>query len=248
MKELKPRGIRIDTWLCVMLGSSMAQIGWLLAGLAVTLHVFSDVDWSGFHTHRDGDVAIPALLAIATIAYGTHKSRLLVHAVKYGVLTTAIVKTIERDPVSDSPEFTVGFECVDAGGHTQTLCTNRQEKDVIVGERLNIISDEQNGTRFLEQDLPGGMTFEHVISLQRVPYRCFVRVLVIPALSALPLLGYLPEIRAFLQFLTTWLGYPVPYQMPMIAQAVWLLSNWKQFTVSELKGASACGPKPLPCE
>ena len=217
-----------------MLGSFLTQVGCLVIGIGISLHVFRDVAITEFQ-YRPGDVSIAALLAVALVVFGVHRSRVQLHALRHGAIMDARVTAVEMDRTGDTPEYLVAYEYLDHSGQRRSFSMNRRQKDVVVGDVLPMIVDEQRGVGFFERDLAGGVTFQQAMSAGHIPATLWTRVLLIPVLSLIPLSGFVLCVQTFLQSATALLGYPIFYWLPIIAQIVWLSLNSKHFTFKEFQ-------------
>jgi len=208
----------------------MAQIGWLVFGIAVSHAVFrNDPNLVSFGI---GDMPgwPVAFFAVVLIGIGMSKGRLYLSVLEAGTRMSARVLKIQQDNSGEDTEYKTSFECWDASGHSRVFQTRRGRRDLSVADTVSIVIDENRDLALLEQDLPGGLTFSNVFGPRPAPGKCFARVAIIPALSLSPLVGLSPQASVLLHRTTSLLGYPILAELPVIAQTVWLFTNQKHFT------------------
>jgi len=149
--------------------------------------------------------------------------------VENGTTATARLLKIEEDNSGDSTMYWMNFEYRDTNGRSGTIRIERRHRDLVVGQEVLLLIGQDRVAGLLERDLAGGMTFSNVSGVEPIRKMCIVRLLVIPALSAVYLLGILPQVASFYHQITAVIGYPIAYCWPVFAQAAWLFANNKHF-------------------
>jgi hypothetical protein len=214
-----------------MLGSLASQGGWLALGCGVVM-VLTEMRMP----------TIPVLLSLFLLARGAYKGLAILRLLQHGKISAAKVLKVQKDISGDTAQFNVVLETKRDSGESLTFQVSRIRDDLVVGDTIPMLLDEGNGIGIMEKDLPARLSFPNVFGQDRIPGKCLIRVLVVPVLSLSLLCGFIPKVSELASATPVIEGYPVLYACPVVIQVLWLISNAKYFTWSEINLAqySSC--------
>jgi hypothetical protein len=216
----------------MVMGSVTAQAGYILAGVAVLRCVFGHEPGAGFSEADLATIGSLAGLSLVLMAIGAAKGRRLKGLLESAEIVPARVLRIEEDSSRDHVRYRTLLEYEQPGSGTAAVEVMRNRNDLLVGQSLALLVS-QGGYFLPETDLPGGMALASVYGSEPLRNACWIRVLAVPALSVLPLLGLVPQASALLRKVTAEIGSPFAYQLTVAVQAVWLFANWRYFHATE---------------
>lgn len=171
------------------------------------------------------DANVATVIAVVTAAFvlgnvfSAHNS---VELLKTREIALAKLVNVARAN-SDSVSYDLSFVFVDSHCQGKRFTVRRKVHDLEVGEYVSVLLNSKLGLGCLEPDLPGGITFENVHGDERIAIECWIRILFIPVLSLIPLLGLIGPILAFVEQVVFTLNFPL-FWLPAMLQFIWYLS------------------------
>ncbi len=221
--------ISTTSLLTIVFGMVISQAGWLVAGAALLRVIYVD-KWHFIPEDQIASlnllVAISALLLGAGVAKGWAIARALE---KEKVVRGRLLK-VEEDSSGEDTQYRMTFTYANAAGSRQSILVERPRKDLVPGDEVLVLFDEQTGDGLLELDLPGGTTFANFQGTQPIAPKVFLRILAIPALALAPLFGLVPSVAVTLQHLADSTGTWLICGWSVVAQIVWMFANRRHFT------------------
>jgi len=215
--------------LILLFGSRLCQAAWIVGGLAILLLVFGNHPDTGYHRDRSDALRL-AVLAAALLAFGIARARTYLSVLQNGTIVSARVVSAQEDRgAGDETEYRVTFEYRDHSGAAHEIRLHRFSNDLIPGEHVPVMIGRNGGAAVMERDFPGGFTLANLYGFEAAPLMCIVRLLAIPALSLVPLIGLLPAVSTFVEQATAALGHPTLYWCTVAAQFLWFGTNAKRF-------------------
>ena len=224
----------------LMFGTTFSQVALLFFGLMVSAIVFFNHPNTGFESETAGKSPLPlAVMAIGLLVGSFFDGRKTVKIILGSEVVSARLCKIKPDNSGDSTEYHLTFEYADLDMTNKRFQATRDVDDLVVGQSVDVLLNRQLGLGLLEPNLPGGITFENLYGITPVSKECWFRILVIPLLSLLPLLGLIGSVSAFIQQQAV-IGGSFVYGLPMLLQAAWLFKNRRYFSPGK--------PVPIDCE
>ncbi len=154
----------------------------------------------------------------------------LVLSIESGKITSARVLKIEEDSSSEHTEYKIKLELEgEEDLHPKIVHMVRHRNDFVVGQNIRLLLGENKDQILFEEDLGGGMSFSNIVESGFAPMVPLMRVLTIPFLSFLPLIGLAPMVSVFFRDLAAQIDPSIAYGWAVLAQVLWLLINRRVF-------------------
>jgi hypothetical protein len=221
------------TWGCypfLFLGSSAKQFAFGLFGLIIICAVFRSHPDAGFSWTGMRSLVPVAVVAIGLLVGGVIETRNEIKILNGGETVSASLCKIMEDREPEDIEYNLFFEYTDVDGRNIRFQAVRDVNNLAIGQSFPFLINRELGIGLLEPNLPGGITFANVYGRLPIPIKCWIRILFIPLLTAIPLLGLIGSVSVFVQQATSVIGLPILYWWTIIMQLIWYYAYRRYFS------------------
>ena len=227
----------------LLLGRSLGQVSMAMFGIIVCCFVFRNHPLADFNL-----TGKYPLLPLEVFAVGLFASE-MINCAKYlrilngGNIVSAKICDIEIDSSGEDMKYTLFFEYAGELGERLSFQAVREVNDLQLNETVRVFLNQELGAGLLEPNLPGGLKFDHVYGMEPIPLKCWWRIMFVPLLTVVPLVGLSGPASNFIQQMAAKTGWPVIYYVTIIPQWVWCFFNRRYFSPGkpvELNAADEC--------
>jgi hypothetical protein len=208
----------------------ISQAGWLLAGIALLRVIYVD-KWHFISEDQIASLRLLAGISTLLLGAGVAKGWAIARALEKEKVVRGRLLKVEEDRSGEDTNYWMTFAYTNAAGSQQSLLVKRPRKDLVPGDEVPVLFDEQTGEGLLELDLPGGTKFANFQGTQPIDPKVFLRILAIPVLALAPLLGLVPSVAVTLQHLCAW---------SVVVQIIWMIANHQHFTFKATNIGRCC--------
>jgi hypothetical protein len=220
-------------WGCypfLFLGSSAKQFALGLFGLIIMCAVFRSHPNTGFSWTGMSSLLPVAFVAIGLLAGGVIEARKEIKILNGGEVVSVKLYKIIEDREPEDIEYYLFFEFTDVNGQNMRFQAVRDVNNLAIGQSFPFLINRELGIGLLEPNLPGGITFANVYGRVPIPIKCWIRILFVPLLTVIPLLGLIGSVSVFVQQATSAIGLPILYWWTIILQLIWYYANRRYFS------------------
>jgi hypothetical protein len=145
-------------------------------------------------------------------------------------MVSARLCKIEPDNSHEDMQYHLTFEFEVSPGQNKRIKAVRDVDDLVIGQSFFILINHKLGVGLLESNLPGGITFANVYGLEPISKICWFRILVIPVLTFIPLLGLIGSVSALIQQVHLTIGTPFLHWTTIVMQGICFFFNRRYFS------------------
>jgi len=214
----------------LLLGSSVSQASLGLFDLIILCIVFGNHPNTGFGVAGTYSLVPVSLAAIGLLVCGVVEAGKNLKILNGGEIVWARLCKIKEDTTHEDMEYNLCFEYSDVDGQSKRFQAVRDVDDLVIGQSFPVLINRELGFGLLEPNLSGGITFENVYGIEPISKECWIRILFIPLLTVVPLLGLIKSVSTFIQQATFTIGLPILYWWTIILQVIWFCSNRRYFS------------------
>lgn len=216
----------------LLLGDRSNQLAISFCGLVLLGAVFRDHP-SLVSFWAENSLVPVTILSAGLCMHGTFRARGLVRILSGGEVVSARLCKIKADSTGEDMKYHLWFEYAEQLGQTRRFQAVRDVDDLIVGQEFPFLVNRERCIGLLEPDLPGGISFEVVAGLAPISVQLWRRILVVPLLTLIPLLGLLKPVSAFLEQATPIIGGTILFWFPFGIQMIWFFTHRRVFSPGE---------------
>lgn len=220
------------TWTCypfLFFGSTLRQLALALIGLMILYFMYHNVPGSEFGG-KSVNVGAVSILGMGFFLNGFFEGWRESKILKGGKITSARLCKVEKNTDSESNEHTLLFRFEENGSDGAAFEVKRDVNDLAIGQYVSVLVNKEMNAGRLEPDLPGGITFAQIYGEEPIPGICWLRILVIPLLTLIPLLSLVGPVSVFIQHAASAQRMSNLFWWTVLVQFIWLFMNRRYFS------------------